>query len=74
MIPPTKCSKCGGEMAEGFVPVESQSLGGVATWVAGPPQFGFLGNIKTEGKPAHKIRVFRCVKCGLLEFYAPDKA
>lgn len=73
MIPPTKCSKCGGEMAEGFVPVESQNLGGIATWLAGVPQFGFLGIVKTEGKAAHRIRTFRCLKCGLLESYAADK-
>jgi hypothetical protein len=60
-------------MAEGFVPVEGQNLGGVATWIAGAPQFGFLGGVKTEGRPAHKIRIFRCLKCGLLESYAPDK-
>ena len=61
-------------MAEGFVPVESQSTGGIAAWIAGTPQFGFLGSVKTEGKESHRIRVFRCAKCGLLESYAPDKS
>jgi hypothetical protein len=60
-------------MAEGFVPVESQSSGSVATWIAGAPQFGFLGSVKTEGRASHQIRTFRCLKCGLLESYAPDK-
>lgn len=71
MIPPAKCAKCGGELAEGFVPAEGQSSGAVSTWIAGAPQFGFLGNVKIEGKTAHRIRVFRCSKCGLLESYAP---
>jgi hypothetical protein len=60
-------------MAEGFVPAASQNLDGVATWIAGAPQFGFLGGVKTEGKTAYRVRVFRCVKCGLLESYAPDQ-
>jgi len=60
-------------MAEGFLPVESSELGGVATWLAGPPQFGFLGHVKIDSKTGRKIRMFRCVKCGLLESYAPDK-
>jgi len=60
-------------MAEGFVPVETQNLGGVATWIAGMPQFGFLGGVKTEGKTACRVHTFRCLKCGLLESYAPEK-
>ena len=60
-------------MTEGFVPIENESLGGVATWIAGPPQAGFLGAVKISGKAAHKIRTFRCAQCGLLEFYAPAK-
>jgi hypothetical protein len=71
MIPPTKCAKCGGELAEGFVPAEGEVSGGVTTWIAGPPQFGFMGSVKTDGRAAHKVRVFRCSKCGLLESYAP---
>jgi len=74
MVPPTKCSKCSGELAEGFVPVEGQLSGGVATWIAGAPQFGFLGSVKTDGKTAYRVRVFRCNNCGLLESYAADKA
>jgi hypothetical protein len=61
-------------MEEGFVPSEAQSAKGVATWIAGAPQFGFLGNVKTEGKTAHRIRIFRCTQCGLLESYAPGEA
>jgi len=73
MIPPTKCALCSGEMAEGFVATESEHWGGVSTWLPGPPQFGFLGRAKTDGKPAYRIRTFRCVQCGHLESYAPDK-
>ena len=61
-------------MAEGFIPVESEKTGGISAWIAGAPVFGFLGRVKTEGKPAYRIRSFRCIKCGHLESYAPDKA
>ncbi len=74
MISPSKCAKCGGELAEGFVASEAQSAKGVTTWIAGAPQFGFLGSVKTEGKKALRIRIFRCTQCGLLESYAPDEA
>jgi hypothetical protein len=74
MIAPTKCAKCGGEMAEGFVASEAQSAKGVTTWIEGAPQFGFLGSVKTDGRTAHRIRIFRCIKCGLLESYAPGEA
>ena len=73
MFPPTKCSQCGGEMTEGFVPSESQSGSGVLAWIAGAPVIGFLGRVKTEGKAAYRIRIFRCAKCGYLESYATDK-
>ena len=72
MIVPTKCAKCGGELEEGFVPSEVQSAKGVTTWIAGKPQFGFLGSVKTDGKAAYRIRMFRCVKCGLLESLRPQ--
>jgi hypothetical protein len=59
-------------MAEGFIPVDSESSGGISAWLAGTPVFGFLGRVKTDGKTAYRIRTFRCLKCGLLESYAPD--
>jgi hypothetical protein len=53
---------------------EAQSAKGVTTWIEGMPQFGFLGSVKTDGKAAYRIRIFRCTKCGLLESYAPGEA
>ena len=73
MIPPTKCSLCGGEMAEGFIPAESEKSGGILAWIAGAPAFGFLGRVKADGKAAYRVRTFRCVDCSHLESYAPDK-
>ena len=57
-------------MQEGFVPDQSGAHQGVPIWIAGAPQTGFLGGAKIEGKEAHAIRTYRCVKCGFLESYA----
>jgi predicted nucleic-acid-binding Zn-ribbon protein len=66
-----KCSKCGGEMQEGFVPDEDFSKRWVSRWVAGKPEQGLLGHPKVSGKQHYSILSFRCSKCGYLEFYAP---
>jgi hypothetical protein len=65
-----KCSKCGEEMHEGFVPDEGYGTRYIARWVAGKPEQGFFGGTKVSGKEQYSIRSFRCSKCGRLEFYA----
>ena len=65
------CSKCGGDMEEGFVVDRAQSGSGVMTWVAGAPERGPLGGVKILSKTSYVTRTFRCVKCGFLESYAP---
>jgi hypothetical protein len=59
-------------MQEGFVLDYIEGAGKrVAHWVAGKPEYGFFGNAKTRGKVQHRMRTFRCCKCGYLESYAP---
>ena len=58
-------------MQRGFVPDQGDNPRGAERWVAGEPAMGFLGSIKLEGKKQHPIQVFRCDKCGFLEFFAP---
>ena len=69
-MPSPKCGKCGADMQDGFVP--DTTYGGLCVpfWMAGKPERGFFGNIKTEAKERRPIRSFRCVKCGYLESYA----
>jgi hypothetical protein len=71
-MPAPKCSKCGGDMKEGFVPEVSPNGSKIEAplWVAGKPEFGFFGSIKVEGKEQYTVRAFRCVKCGYMENYA----
>jgi predicted nucleic-acid-binding Zn-ribbon protein len=66
-----KCSKCGAEMQQGFVP--DQGHDGkrfIPHWVAGTPEEGFFGSPKVRGKEQYSILSFRCTKCGFLDFYA----
>jgi hypothetical protein len=65
-----KCSKCGGEMQEGFIPDEDLTKRWVAQWVAGKPEPGLGGYPKVSGKQHYFIQSFRCSQCGHLEFYA----
>ena len=60
-----KCSKCQGQLEEGFIP---DSQFGPEFWVAGEnPSFlkRFLGY-----KNKLLITTYRCTKCGALESYA----
>ena len=66
------CPKCGGEMAEGFVP--DLNLGPLLPfWVVGKPETDFLGGLKVSGKDRYQIETFRCAKCGYLESFATKR-
>jgi hypothetical protein len=70
VIPPPKCSKCGGEMEEGFiVDYYYNNSKDISTWVAGKPEHGLFGTIKTAFKQQQYIRTFACMECGYLESY-----
>ena len=69
MESPPKCSKCGQEMREGYVPEMSANHTGRSRWIADPPSVGFLG-LNTRGKEIYEIRTFRCPGCGYLESFA----
>ena len=71
---PPKCSKCGGDTKEGYIPDDAGRSGySTPFWVAGKPEFGFFG-LKVYDRERHAIRTFRCIKCGFLEFYAINSA
>lgn len=66
------CPKCGGEMAEGFIP--ELNLGYlVPFWVVGKPETDCLGSLKVAGKDQYQIETFRCAKCGYLESFATKR-
>lgn len=70
--PPPKCSKCGGDTQEGYLPDRGRNSYDAPIWVAGKPEFGFFGDAKIAGKESYSIRTFRCTKCGFLESYATE--
>jgi Domain of unknown function (DUF6487) len=68
---PTKCVKCGGDMAEGFILDRiMHGVAAVATWQADKPERSFWTGIKFQGKEQREITVYRCEECGFLESYA----
>lgn len=69
-MPTPKCAKCSADMVEGFLPDETRGPREIAIWVAGKPELGLLGSVKIDGREAHRVRAFRCTKCGYLELYA----
>ena len=75
-----KCSKCGGEMMEGFI-LDADNTANLpamgtavwftqAKWVAGKPEGSLGSGIKWSDKEAYRIEAHRCAKCGSLELYA----
>ena len=74
MAAENKCSKCRGAMTEGFIldhgdyEYKRQQI-----WVEGAPESSFWSGIKTSGRDAFNVQVFRCVDCNYLEFYTKEK-
>jgi hypothetical protein len=66
------CSKCGGQMEEGFLLDHTHGANLVGCWVKGPPQEALLGGVKTWRKERRWLKTFRCVGCGFLESYARE--
>jgi hypothetical protein len=70
---PSSCSKCGGNLAQGFsaqfIPCSIYAI--VDYWVAGEPQKTWRGAKLPRGKDQYiPIAHFRCTNCGFLESYA----
>ena len=43
-------------------------------WMAGLPEYGFLGGLKTRQRQHLDVFTYRCTKCGLLESYATTES
>lgn len=63
------CSKCSGELVQGFIPDSTYGANLIGRWHAGAPKKSFWSgtNVPGGGLP---IGAFRCDQCGFLEFYA----
>ena len=75
MIGPLECSKCAGEMREGFL-VETGLLSNPRPrWAEGRPTVHvFSGKVQTSDKDLRSVQTFRCIRCGYLESYATEPA
>ena len=74
------CPRCGGTMEKGFLRARSTGLmGGPPAawrpeWIEGKPEYSRWGVLKVAGKRvADPSVVYRCERCGYLEWYAPTE-
>ena len=73
-----KCPKCQSRMETGFVPDFSYGAVLLSKWCRGLPQpkklFGFIQKytIQADYRSGFPMTAFRCPKCTLVEFYAPE--
>lgn len=73
-----KCTACGGQLEDGFIPDVGHAQTFVAIWIAGAPTTdkGFWDRIRTgagvslDGVEAKTIDAKRCKACGHLELFA----
>ncbi len=69
-----ECSKCGIEMAPGFIldrgHMEYRTQ---QTWVEGEPEESFWSGIKTSNRDTYAVAAYRCETCGRLEFYTTER-
>jgi predicted Zn-ribbon and HTH transcriptional regulator len=65
------CSKCKGEMIEGYIPdFETRDFSSRSVWVEGKPGKSFLTGTQAFKETKINIKTFRCKNCGFLESYA----
>ena len=73
-----KCSKCKSRMEAGFVPDFAHGTVLLPKWRSGPPKhttfLGIYSGIRVKREEGLAITAWRCPRCALVEFYAPDKA
>ena len=70
---PTRCSKCNGEMVQGFIFEYDGFMRMVSAWVEGAPEKSWFRWAKVPKEKCVPVGTFRCSACGFLESYArPD--
>jgi hypothetical protein len=67
---PNACSKCGGNLVQGFSVEYIISYGMVGFWVEGEPKKSWQGAKVPSLGQCIPIALFRCADCGFLESYA----
>ena len=64
------CSKCNGNMEQGFILDNTYGARVVSHWAAGAPQKSFWVGTKLPDVELIPIGAFRCSSCGYLESFA----
>ncbi len=73
MATEVKCPKCNESMIEGFLldrGAENFTFEGL--WVEGKVEKSIWTGLKISDRKKLQIVAFRCSKCSILEFYAPE--
>lgn len=60
-------------MEGGFIADQNQAGSFPIFWVAGAVNWSFWGGVKLRGRRQLYVATRRCVKCGYLELYAPER-
>jgi hypothetical protein len=69
-----RCSKCSGEMVQGFIVDCGQGPRRlVSSWAEGAPEKAFLRGTSSADEDRVPIGTFRCSASGYLESYARDE-
>ncbi len=72
--PKSRCSKCDGQMEEGYLLDHMYGGYAQARWIRGQPVKSFWRGLRLWDAERRLIRTYRCTKCGFLESYALDPA
>jgi predicted RNA-binding Zn-ribbon protein involved in translation (DUF1610 family) len=68
-----KCPKCNDLMEEGFLLDRgTEHILYQSNWVEGKAEKSFWTGLNIKDRKQRGIVIYRCPKCGFLEFYAPE--
>ena len=67
------CLRCGSEMEEGYLLDETHGGYRATQWVEDPPEKSVWTGVRTRGHRRLPLKAFRCVRCGAVDLYAPER-
>lgn len=68
------CHRCSSAMEPGFVVDHTYGAVETSTWASGRPEYSGWSGMKMKGRQCYNVVTYRCMRCGLLESYAQDRA